>query len=224
MSKELVPIDDDSPEVQYDFLIAEDKKLGRPTKYCPNIADNILKRIAKGETLYKIAKDLPVSRTAVYYWLQTNPTFSDRYTRARALQATAWADEIYDISEGVNPDGTPRDTREFGHVTVQRDKLRIGTRQWLMAKARPDLYGDKVEVEHKGEVKVTPVINIGIAVRGSSEESRSLPQDTTNVVPSVVSTPTTDQPSQLEQSTKSLPAKEETVLITEKTSAGNKEG
>lgn len=56
--------------------------------------------------------------------------------------------EEIEISEGVTS------TRTNAEV-IQRSRLRVDTRKWLMSKLAPKKYGDKLGLEHSGEVNVS---------------------------------------------------------------------
>ncbi len=44
---------------------------------------------------------------------------------------------------------------------VQRSRLRIDTRKWLAGKLKPKKYGDRINLDHAGEIKtVVKVIDL----------------------------------------------------------------
>lgn len=114
------------------------KPIGRPSLYTDELAAEICERIAAGETMTAIARDphMP-NRDTVRCWRRDREAFSAAFARARIDGMEALADEIVSISDDV--EGDP-----------QRDKLRIDTRKFLMAKIAPKIYGDKLE--HSGAV------------------------------------------------------------------------
>lgn len=135
------------------------KAVGRPTSYSQEIGLAICERLAQGETLSQVCRDQDMpARSTVYRWQEAEPAFRDTYRRARELQMEAWGDEIVDIADDTTLDTVTRITpqgREYetvDHENIQRSKLRVNTRQWLMARLNPRLYGDKVEHEHSGLV------------------------------------------------------------------------
>jgi hypothetical protein len=64
------------------------------------------------------------------------PGFVEQFAEAERAQARAWVSELTDISDESASD--PQD--------VSRNRLRVGTRQWLASKILRDVYGDRVEV------------------------------------------------------------------------------
>lgn len=69
----------------------------------------------------------------VLEWQAQDEQFRELYARARAAQLARWADDLVEIAD--DPSGDPN-----------RDRLRIDTRKWLLARMLPRLYGDRVVV------------------------------------------------------------------------------
>ena len=134
---------------------------GRSTEYTPQTAEFICLRIANGESLRKVCSDpdMPASST-VFKWLGEQKAFSEQYARAREAQMEVMAQEIVDIADDSSEDaqtddnGNVRQNSEF----VQRSKLRVDTRKWLMSKLAPKKYGEKVDLNHSGEVALKTIM------------------------------------------------------------------
>lgn len=130
-------------------------KPGRPSIYSDAIAETICLRIAEGETLRAICLDegMP-SRRVIFHWLNDNKEFLHQYTQARARQAETWADELVEIAYTPEHGVTRKETEKGVEVTtgdmLGHRKLKVDTLKWLMAKAAPKKYGDKVALEHTG--------------------------------------------------------------------------
>jgi hypothetical protein len=66
------------------------------------------------------------------------------------------ADEILDIADDGSNDYmaiTRKDESEAWQLNgehIQRSRLRVDTRKWLMAKMKPKVYGDKLDVVSDG--------------------------------------------------------------------------
>lgn len=143
--------------------MTQPKARGRPTKYTEAIATEICQRVGEGETLNQICRDehMPARPTVVSWVLQNKDGFSDIYTRAKDLQMEQWADEIIDVADDATNDFMERkngDDKESSWVLngehVQRSRLRIDSRKWLLAKLKPKVYGEgtqRVEVGKPGE-------------------------------------------------------------------------
>lgn len=134
-------------------------KAGRPTDYTLELGLAICERVAMGETLSAVCRDREMpSRATVYRWQEHDAAFRDTYRRAREMQMQSWGDEIVEIADDTTLDTVTKVTpqgREYetvDHENIQRSKLRVSTRQWLMARLNPALYGDRVEHDHTGMV------------------------------------------------------------------------
>lgn len=105
-------------------------------KYSEAIGDSIANLLADGLTLNAICQleGMPTERAVRLWALDAAHPFSPKYTRGRELGYQRMADELITIADG-KPDADP-----------QRDRLRLDTRKWLLSKALPKIYGDKIAV------------------------------------------------------------------------------
>ena len=112
--------------------------MGRNTVYSADKAEEILKRLAEGESLNKICQDdhLPPRTTVLQWQTDDREGFSVKYARARETGYLKLADELLGIADASGED-------------VQRDRLRVDTRKWLLSKMLPKVFGDKVT--HQGD-------------------------------------------------------------------------
>ena len=134
--------------------------IGRPSGYSDEIAAQICDRIANGESLRAITceEGMP-SKSMVFRWIVENPTFRDHYTQARESQMESMVDELIDLSDPADKDDM---------VAVQRNRLQVDTRKWVMSKLAPKKYGDNANVNITGE------ITLGIAESVSQARQRLL--------------------------------------------------
>lgn len=138
---------------------------GRPSIYSKELADKICEQLSEGDSLRTVCKpDGMPSKATVFMWLRTKPEFLDQYTRAKEEAADALADEIMDIADDstndwmdINADDGSGERYRLNGEHVQRAKLRIETRKWIMAKAKPKKYGDKLDVTSGGEKLPAPL-------------------------------------------------------------------
>lgn len=145
---------------------------GRPSEYTEEIADAICARIAEGESVRAICKsDESPAMSTIFKWLRDNPSFSEQYARAKEIQAEAFSDELLDIADdGVND--FVEIQKKNGAVVlcdqenIQRSKLRVDTRKWLMSKFAPKKYGDKLAIDGNLAVGVQLVNDIPRPDRG----------------------------------------------------------
>jgi hypothetical protein len=133
---------------------------GRTSEYTEEMADIICERIANGESLKAICEDENTpAKSTVFKWLGENVAFSDKYARAREAQADALFDDILSIADDGRNDWVERKDAEDANIgwrengeALRRSQLRIDARKWMADKLRPKKYGDKLDVEHSGQL------------------------------------------------------------------------
>lgn len=131
-------------------------KPGPKHGYSLALADKICMRIANGESLVSVCRDegMP-SRATVNRWiLEDIQGFASHYARARDLKMDLWEDEMTDIADDGRNDWMEREGRNgetfeiVNREAVERSKLRVDTRKWILTKLRPKRFGDKLGLEH----------------------------------------------------------------------------
>lgn len=132
---------------------------------CEKIAESSLGLVELHE---QFKPDFP-AKSVIYRELAKNEAFRDKYAQARQLQAEAMADEILRIADDGSNDlmtivkGDQSYEMENKEV-VNRSRLRVDTRKWLMSKLLPKKYGERLELEnkHSGSVEVTQITGMQI--------------------------------------------------------------
>lgn len=151
-------------------------KKGRPSIYSDELAEQICERIANGMSMREItrADDMPGMST-VFRWLADNLNFREQYARAKEAQAEYLAEELLEISDDGSNDWMERKNAEGELVgwnvngeAIQRSKLRVDARKWLMSKMLPKKYGDKIDINHSGAM-----INMDKSFTDAEEASRA---------------------------------------------------
>ena len=134
-------------------------KGGAVSIFTPALFTSICDRISQGESLRSVCRDPETpSKSTVLRWLREKPELRDQYANARDDLMEYWASDILEIAddgsldtmEGLNRHGDA--VMVPNHANVQRDKLRIDARKWSLSKLKPRVYGDRLEVEHGGEI------------------------------------------------------------------------
>ena len=95
-----------------------------------------------------------VSLHTFLHWVDDDEKLAKSYARARESWIDNMAQEIQEIADAKLP------LDNFGKIdnsAVQKQKLQIDTRKWLLSKIAPKKYGDKVEVDHTGTVKIDAI-------------------------------------------------------------------
>lgn len=122
-------------------MTAKKPKMGRPSTYSEELIAEFLYRIAKGRSVKSVCDDDDMPhRATIYEWLSQNSDFSDRYARASEQRADQYFDEMLDIADNALPE------------EVQKAKLQIDTRKWVLARMNPVKYGDKTDKDTNTKV------------------------------------------------------------------------
>jgi hypothetical protein len=124
------------------------KKMGRPSKYTPELAAEICERLSDGEPLRQICRDehMPAWQK-IYEWMAKDPKLSGAIAHARDQGYDAIAEDLLDIAD--TPIMGETETSSANGLTITRQdmlghrKLRIETRLKLLAKWNPKKYGDR---------------------------------------------------------------------------------
>jgi autonomous glycyl radical cofactor GrcA len=136
-----------------------DGSIGRPSKFCRELFESICERISNGESLQQLCRDPEMpSTTTIRKWLRNEEKdplkaeFGVAYTRARKALLDHWAEEIVSISDDGSNDYVDREVargrtvRMADQEHINRSRLRVDTRRWLLSKLEPKKYGDKIDL------------------------------------------------------------------------------
>jgi hypothetical protein len=121
--------------------------------YSPELAAEVCRRMSAGESLRQLCRDpqMPCT-TTVLKWARDMPEFREQYAHAREDLLAHWAQEITEIADDGSIDWIERETKSGRMLTVpdqehiNRSRLRIDARKWLLSKLAPRKYGDKLEL------------------------------------------------------------------------------
>lgn len=127
--------------------------MGRKSTYTPEISAAICARLADGESLNAICKDedMPAESTVRAWALDNVHGFTANYARAREIGYEKHADLIIKLADDARI-GTKTTRKASGDVEtvegdmVERSRLQIDARKWILSKMLPKKYGDKVAV------------------------------------------------------------------------------
>lgn len=114
-------------------------KMGRPTKFTPELGTQICSQLADGLSLRKIceATEMPSIDTVRRWLLDDNKQeFQVQYVRAREEQADYYADAIIEEADKA----TDRDSAAAA-------KVKVDARKWVASKLKPKKYGDKLDLD-----------------------------------------------------------------------------
>jgi hypothetical protein len=107
-------------------------------------SDKGLKRIC--DALRENDTTFPAQRT-IRTWMDESEEYKAQYARAKEAQADFIFEQILDIADDDSDDElfTEDGKRVLNSEFVQRSKLKIEARKWVVSKLLPKKYGDKIE-------------------------------------------------------------------------------
>jgi hypothetical protein len=122
--------------------------------YTDELAAEIVRRVATGEPLAVICRDegMP-NRHTVSDWRKVRPEFDEAMNEARDAGFDAIAADCMVIADDASGDyraGEKGVLLDSDHIS--RSRLRVETRLKLLAKWDPRRYGEKVAIDHSGEI------------------------------------------------------------------------
>lgn len=123
--------------------MARPKNAKTTQAFADDVVEALIERTEKGEPLIVICAEanMPKRRT-VYEWIEADPEFAARFRAARARGVHALAEDCLAIADEKTTDA----------VAVANKRVRIDTRLRLAGKWLPSIYGDRVDVNHSGEI------------------------------------------------------------------------
>lgn len=106
---------------------------GRPSTYTPEIAEQILERVANGGTVKGACRALGVVPATFFRWVMDDVDgLASRYTRAQHIQVQALRDETLEIADhGTNDWTEGKNGPIFNSEHVRRSEIRIKQRNHL---------------------------------------------------------------------------------------------
>jgi len=123
------------------------------------IWNSLIAEIISGRSVRSIIKDpgMP-GLTALYEWIENDELKAKQYARACKIRADLIFDEILDISDNTGNDLITLDNGKevVNHEVINRDRLRVDSRKWMLARMNPKKYGEKIEIDNKNLPKSAP--------------------------------------------------------------------
>lgn len=124
-------------------------------KYSKKLGAEICRLVSENYRLNQIEvmPGMP-DRVTIWRWRTDHPEFAEKYTAAWECLGQQMQDEILAIADDGKNDWMEREdgSKEWNREHSMRSRLRVDTRKWLMGKLWPKKFGDKLELEHSGEI------------------------------------------------------------------------
>ena len=121
------------------------KKGGRPKVLTEAHYDRVLQALKEGLSLVKAcqAESTPNPATVLQRVADERDGFGERYVQAREIGLLQMEDELLQLSDEA---GLGEENPKLANAAVQRARLQVDTRKWVMSKQNPKRYGDRVLV------------------------------------------------------------------------------
>lgn len=109
------------------------------TRFTKKLGNTICSLVAEGLPLDKICDRLQIANASIVHNWLTDPSkidFSDEYQKASNIKADKLFDEMLSIADNHDDDSP---------TTIQRAKLQIETRKWILSRLSPDKYKQQID-------------------------------------------------------------------------------
>jgi hypothetical protein len=118
------------------------------------IFERIVEDIYRGRSLQSLIEDdhRAISYEDFLRWVKRDATRHERFKEAQEMRTEFLAGEILEIADGVEA------VDPHSNDTVNRDKLRIDTRKWLMGAHNKKRYGETKQIELGGTISITEAL------------------------------------------------------------------
>ena len=126
----------------------------------------IFTEMAQGKSLRQILDhdDTLPSRRLFYEWMAKDSVLSNHYEAISQLRADMMFDEMIEIADDGTNDFMTKEIGDGVEVQVlnsehiQRSRLRIDARKWILSKMVPKKFGDKTDITTNGKDINIPLI------------------------------------------------------------------
>lgn len=119
-----------------------------------NAFSYILLEIEKWRPVREVLKDeWTPDVTTFYKWLRDDEEKAKQYARACEIRAENIFDDMLNIADDTSKDiKVDKDWNEqVNQDNIQRARLKVETRKWVLGKLNPKKFGDKLDMTSDGE-------------------------------------------------------------------------
>jgi hypothetical protein len=142
------------------------------------IGERVLDELARGRTLRAVCRDpgMPDPATVLRWVRDDEDGYARRYRLARESGYHLMADDLVEIADGAPSELMPPPADgEPARDALHWAQLRVQTRRWLLAKALPRIYGERVTVtDEAAQERQEAVARMGEIMRAIDGKTRTL--------------------------------------------------
>lgn len=128
-------------------------KRGRPSKYTPELAEEICQAVASSsDGLRILCAQNPhwPDRSNIFIWLRKHPEFRDLYTLAKKEQSEVMIDYLQEL---LAEDHHYMDENGNERLDVAMLRVKVDAIKWQAGKLNPHVYGDTKKDENQDNDK-----------------------------------------------------------------------
>jgi hypothetical protein len=135
-----------------------------PTYDWTKVEPEIIRRLTAGEGLRQICRDKGMPDESSVRERMEHPSHSPHYTRARELGWGLVGEDLIEIADNSTNDWMDRETekgrieRVLDREHIERTRIRLDTRKWMLAKMLPKVYGDRLNLDVTGDLSLTAFV------------------------------------------------------------------
>ena len=138
-----------------------------------NIFEYVCQEIEKGRALRNVLKDDNMPSTSTFYqWLDNDEVKAKQYARATEVRADIIFDDILAIADENTNDTSINENgiEVVNNDVIQRSRLRIDARKWVLSKLNPKKFGDKADITSGGEKIQNIPTSIQVEINKANED------------------------------------------------------
>ncbi len=138
-----------------------------------NIFEYVCQEIEKGRALRNVLKDENMPSTSTFYqWLDNDEVKAKQYARATEVRADIIFDDILAIADENTNDTSINENgiEVVNNDVIQRSRLRIDARKWVLSKLNPKKFGDKTDITSGGEKIQNMPTSIQVEINKANED------------------------------------------------------
>jgi hypothetical protein len=122
---------------------AKSEKATKPVRDKAAICQEVLEGMRNGLSTFKSCQAAGIANSTFHKWVSEDSLLRDNYAHAREDLIERMAQEVMELSDQEVPE-TGDGKKDW--QAIQKHKLQVDTRKWLLSKLAPKKYGDKLEV------------------------------------------------------------------------------
>jgi hypothetical protein len=138
------------------------QKGGRPKVLTEDDFTEVLEGLMDGLSLTEVCKRprLPSVKTVLQRVVRERSGFGEAYAQAREVGLLRMEDQLLQLSDDA---GVGEEDPKLANAAVQRARLQIDARKWVMSKQNPRRYGDRVALGGDSETGPIQISNADAA-------------------------------------------------------------